>query len=349
MTEMQETFDTASFDSMPEGVYIVDVMRRIVYWNKASVTITGYSSEEVIGKSCFENILVHVDDEGRNVCIEGCPLFDTIRDGSERTMLLYLHHKYGHRVPVTVTAVARKTPNGKIIGAIEYFSIVPDCNIIDCDEDDISIDIDYCKDKLASCINELKKNNAIIGIISVTINNLSSIQQQYGEVTKSEMIKMTGRTLNANVKYGEYFGLCDSNEYVGIVQTNTEEELAQLTKKLAMLVEHSFFIRKGVSIHAELSVGSALVHSRDSVESMIVHAKQTEQHTTSDLSFYSTQPHRTFTDVKKEGIREKIKKHRFRKPDTDFSTTDFITSVKRYLIVLGVISFFIFWLWMLLK
>ena len=34
------------------GVYIVDDERRILFWNKAAEEITGYTAEEMVGKSC---------------------------------------------------------------------------------------------------------------------------------------------------------------------------------------------------------------------------------------------------------------------------------------------------------
>jgi len=69
-------------DSMCDGVYFVDRNRRIIYWNKAAEDLTGYKSSEVTGKHCRDNILVHVDDTGKNLCEEGCPLQKSIIEGS---------------------------------------------------------------------------------------------------------------------------------------------------------------------------------------------------------------------------------------------------------------------------
>ena len=86
------------FNAMSDGIYFIDVNRIITFWNKGAEIITGYSSSDVVGTHCYDNILVHVDDEGRQLCKDGCPLFDTIQDGQTRNLNVYLHHKEGHRV-----------------------------------------------------------------------------------------------------------------------------------------------------------------------------------------------------------------------------------------------------------
>ena len=119
--EYEESLFKNLTDTMSDGIYFVNTMRRITYWNNGAENITGYKASEVVGSSCFDNILAHVDDEGRELCVEGCPLFDTIRDGEKRDITVYLHHKDGHRVPVSISVSPIKSPDKKIIGACEVF------------------------------------------------------------------------------------------------------------------------------------------------------------------------------------------------------------------------------------
>lgn len=46
-------------NALPVGVYIVGLDRRITFWNEAPEKITGYLSQEVIGRPCHADILVH--------------------------------------------------------------------------------------------------------------------------------------------------------------------------------------------------------------------------------------------------------------------------------------------------
>lgn len=51
-----------------------------------------------------------------------CPVAETINDGNPREAQVYLHHKEGHRVPVSIRVNALRDGSGNIIGGIELFT-----------------------------------------------------------------------------------------------------------------------------------------------------------------------------------------------------------------------------------
>jgi len=71
-------------DSLHSGLYFVNRDRVITYWNKAAENISGFSAEEVVGRSCTDNILTHIDSDGNSLCLGMCPLAATISDGTPR-------------------------------------------------------------------------------------------------------------------------------------------------------------------------------------------------------------------------------------------------------------------------
>lgn len=103
-------------DSLHDGLYFVDLDRKILYWNKAAEKISGYSAEEVVGKSCYDNILTHVDTEGVSLCMGLCPLAASISDRQPREAEVYMHHKCGHRIPVSVRVSALTDASDNVIG-----------------------------------------------------------------------------------------------------------------------------------------------------------------------------------------------------------------------------------------
>jgi PAS domain S-box-containing protein len=48
-------------DCLNDGVYVCDLNRRIVFWSKSAERITGWRSEDVLGRACLEDILNHED------------------------------------------------------------------------------------------------------------------------------------------------------------------------------------------------------------------------------------------------------------------------------------------------
>ncbi len=108
-------------DHLYDGLYVVDQERKIVYWNPAAARLTGYTSEQMVGRHCFDNLLNHVDAAGCSLCQGRCPLVATMGDGDAREALVYLRHQSGSRLPVEVRASALRDAAGKIVGAVEAF------------------------------------------------------------------------------------------------------------------------------------------------------------------------------------------------------------------------------------
>ena len=59
MTKVDEELYKKLVDNLYDGVYFVDPERKITYWNKSAEALTGYKSSEIIGKYCWNNILMH--------------------------------------------------------------------------------------------------------------------------------------------------------------------------------------------------------------------------------------------------------------------------------------------------
>ncbi len=110
--------------SLNDGAYITTPEREIVFWNQAAERLTGWSSQEVLGKKCSDNILVHVDKDGHALCgAEYCPLHRAMVTGerSERPLVIFARKRQGGRIAVEVTVSPLFDEAGRVIGGMEIF------------------------------------------------------------------------------------------------------------------------------------------------------------------------------------------------------------------------------------
>lgn len=110
--------------ALPDGAYVTDAFRRILLWNQAAARITGWPSEEVEGRTCYDNLLVHIDKDGHRLCGQDlCPLHRSIVTGemSHEPLLVFAQHRRGHRIPVEVTVAPIRDAGGSVVGGIEVF------------------------------------------------------------------------------------------------------------------------------------------------------------------------------------------------------------------------------------
>jgi len=111
-------------DSLCDGVYICDLERKITYWSRSAVRITGWRQDDVVGKHCSDNILCHIDKDGHQLCgKEFCPLHRAMVTGklSRVSQLVYAQGANGQRIPMEVTVAPIRDDSGKVIGGVETF------------------------------------------------------------------------------------------------------------------------------------------------------------------------------------------------------------------------------------
>jgi len=111
-------------DSVNEGLYVCDTDRRIVYWSKSAERITNWSAKEVVGRRCMDNILCHLDKDGRRLCGEEfCPLYRCMvtDQASSAPVIVIGQTKTGVRKPMAVYVAPFHDDSGRVIGGIETF------------------------------------------------------------------------------------------------------------------------------------------------------------------------------------------------------------------------------------
>ena len=114
---------TLILDSLGDGVYVTDLERKIIYWNRAAERITGWACADIVGRHCFDDILCHVDKDAHQLCgQEHCPLHRSIVTGvGSECPLVFAKRKDGQRIPVQVTVAPIRNAAGEIVGGVEAF------------------------------------------------------------------------------------------------------------------------------------------------------------------------------------------------------------------------------------
>lgn len=127
LQKLTDRFELLKFlDGLDIGAYIVDKHRVIVYWNKKAKELTGYSHEEVVGKSCKDNILMHTDSMGVPICkTELCPLVRALKTEKSAFVPFAVYAKVKNspkRIPFNVFTFPISI-EGLPYSGIEFFSI----------------------------------------------------------------------------------------------------------------------------------------------------------------------------------------------------------------------------------
>jgi diguanylate cyclase (GGDEF)-like protein/PAS domain S-box-containing protein len=277
---MQDSLYREILDHLYDGVYFVDRDRRITFWNKGAERITGYAADAVSGRCCSDNLLMHVDDSGTQLCQSTCPLLKTLCDGAPREAQVFLHHADGHRVPVLVRAAPLWGADGEVIGAVETFSdnssmMALRQRVLDLDDAvfrDTLTGIGnrrYLDVKLDSVLTERRRYGRPVGALLADIDHFKQVNDRFGHEIGDRVLAMVARTLSGNVRSTDVVGRWGGEEFIMLLPNLDPAMLVDIANKLRLLVDSSALTVGANTINVTLSVGATLVRPDDTPVSLV--------------------------------------------------------------------------------
>lgn len=266
---MNESFYKDILDSLSDGIYFVNRRREVLYWNKAAEQLSGYTAEEMLGKRCADNTLNHVDENGRNLCRRGCPLAGCMRDGESRNVNVFMHHKDGHRVPVSIRSLPMRDEEGKIVGSVEIFSDRSHTMAISSEVEalrqaTVTDPLTGIGNRRQADIslngfgNAWRQNKVPFGVLYVDIDNFKSINDRWGHDVGDRVIKAVSSTLIATLRPTDVACRWGGDEFVIFLPNISEEGLVAVGKRLVLLLRESWIELDGETVSFTASVGGAM-------------------------------------------------------------------------------------------
>lgn len=267
-------------DHVGNGVYFVDRDRKILYWNEGAYRLTGYKAEEVLGKHCQDGILCHVDHMGNSQCMKGCLFSACFSDGGIHEANLFLRHKQGRRVPVSVQVRPMRGADGSVIGAVEIFS-------------DNSSEIEmhrkieamnrlafldhltqlpnrrFMEMSLQTALSEFEVHKDPLGLLVIDIDRFKDINDRFGHSWGDKALQEAAKTLIGSLRPTDIVGRWGGDEFFAIARNVNLQILNELAQRCVVLIsETSIPTDDGRRISLSVSVGAALSRHGESAEDL---------------------------------------------------------------------------------
>ncbi|HEX7806882.1 MAG TPA: diguanylate cyclase [Cellulomonas sp.] len=266
-------------DAMSDGMYVVEPSRRITYWNRAAEAISGFSADEMVGRWCGDGRLNHVNERGVELCGTSCPLVATMRDGRTRSVRVFLHHREGHVQPVHVTAVALRSEDGTISGAVETFRDDSDHRELEHDlreaEQLALIDpltgvgnrraLDGC---LSLRLSDWRRDGTRFAALVIDVDRFKQTNDTLGHDAGDAVLTVLARSLVHAVRGGDQVVRTGGDEFAVITGPITDDELRALTARLHVVAANS---RYGdlTPVRITVSIGAAMVGVDDDAAALM--------------------------------------------------------------------------------
>lgn len=278
---MDNNFYKEILNSLQDGIYYLDRDRIITYWNRGAEHITGYSADQVIGKSCRDNLLNHINDQGLVLCKDYCPMAASMQDGEPREAYIYLHHAEGHRVPVHIRSTAIRDDNGNIVGAVETFNngVSPENTERRIRKLQQTALLDpltaignrrYLESHLKINMLNFLENKISFGLLFCDVDHFKNLNDTYGHSLGDDVLRTIGKTLRANIRETDTMGRWGGEEFLIILQDVDTNLLRVIGEKLLSLIGQSHLtLPDQRALFATVSIGGTIVRGPDTIDSVV--------------------------------------------------------------------------------
>jgi len=286
LTPANPGFYRELLDHMSDGVYFVDRERRIQYWNEGAYRLTGYRAEELVGKSCQDDILCHVDTAGRVLRRDECPLTASIADGDPHEARVFLRHKEGRRVPVSVRVQPVRGADGSIVGAIEIFSDDSARNSarrkIDAMKRLAFLDHltqlpnrRFMETSVESALREFEIHKNPFGVLVADFDGFKSVNDTFGHSCGDRALQHVAFTLTGSLRPTDTVGRWGGDEFLAIVRNVDAASVKNLAERCVTLAKRvSVPANDERAIHISISIGATLSQPGEGAETLIRRADE---------------------------------------------------------------------------
>jgi diguanylate cyclase (GGDEF)-like protein/PAS domain S-box-containing protein len=265
-------------DQISDGVYFVTRERRITYWNGGAERITGFSAQEVLGHSCSEGMLRHIDDTGRQLCLGGCPLAAVMTDGEPREAQVYLHHKDGHRLPVIVWGRALRDQAGEITGSVEVFSPRPSNPFAGqrrIDDDNLLDPVTGLPPRrlgelnLQTLMRAVAEGVTTLGVLFIDADHFKQVNDTHGHKTGDEVLRMVAQSTANGLRRGDIPIRWGGDEFLVLLPGIDQAALQTTAERVRVLVENSWIQEGETQVRVSVSVGATMALPTETVDELV--------------------------------------------------------------------------------
>lgn len=262
----------AALDVYPEGLALLDMEERVVFWNRAAETMTGYPAADLLGRRIPEAL--EPLTQGRDYEMHTEP-----RNGPQpgRGSLVHAQHKRGHDVPAIARRVMLRDELGKRIGTATAFHPGEQLNALPhgqtSEGDEVRQSQAELEDRLANEYAMFVHEGAPLGVLWIAVDQAGELRKTHGARACETMLENVERTLANGLRPGQEVGRWGDDEFLILCHERSPEVLASHGQGLAGLARTAAFRWWGDRVSLTVSVGAAAAETGETLAQILDRAQ----------------------------------------------------------------------------
>lgn len=270
-------------DRAGSGIYIVKPDRQIIYWNDQAEKITGYKSDEIVGKHCPETLLNHIDSTGRPLCELNCPLIEAVVTGQERIERVTVRRKDGVRVPIRTRFIPIRE-NGRVVAIAESFEQIPGQVYDDKAVTLLSYELmhdkrmhlpnrEYIRNYLKYKLSEYFLFNHPVAVMMAEVRLREGYAPYVQEEYCDSLLTVLGNAVRDGLKKGELVGALKNDRFLGVFLFSELKDIAVIGQRFFDMVKNVDFSWNGRKLPLTSAIGITAAQPNDNIDTIVLRAE----------------------------------------------------------------------------
>jgi GGDEF domain-containing protein len=258
----------AALEVYREGLAVLDEEERVVFWNRAAETITGYPVARVLGKML----------PGPLEALSQCPVADADVRFAHRGPLVHAQHLRGFDLPLATRRIVLRDGLGERIGSAAVFHCLEQsAALAQPGEGDVAEPTEGqtdLRERLEEEYERWRDGGERLAILWIKADQGLELRRTHGARAWEAMLDAVERTLANALLSGEELGSWSGDEFVLVTRPGPDDILAKRAQALAGLARTTDFRWWGDRISITVSVGGAAVQDGEPLPELLKRARQ---------------------------------------------------------------------------
>ncbi len=271
MTNRSELVE-AALDVYPEGLALLDLEGRVVFWNRSAEMIVGYSGADLVGRRLPGGLepLIASDSYEREPEPRNGPQ-------PERGSRVHAQHKRGQDVPAIARCLILRDGMGRRIGTAAVFYPGEHLNALPHGDTSEGAEVRQCQqeveERLALEFETFLREAVPFGVFWIAADQARELRKTHGAQACETMLENLERTLANALRPGEGVGRWGDDEFLVLSHERSAEMLGSRAQGLAGVARTTEFQWWGDRVSLTVSVGAAMADATDTLEHLLERAQ----------------------------------------------------------------------------
>jgi len=193
-------------------------------------------------------------------------------------MRAFLHHKDGHRVPVTIRGKALRDPTGAVVGSAEVLSARtpnPYAGRRQARQDDLLDPVTGLAPRrlgelsLQTLMKAVAEQVTTLGMLFIDADNFKNVNDTFGHKTGDGVLRMVAQSTANGLRHGDIPIRWGGEEFLALLPGVDEAGLYVVAERVRTLVENSWIQAGETQARVTVSIGATMARSKEAVDDLV--------------------------------------------------------------------------------